>query len=288
MPPYKPLALLLSALSLLTYITSSTLHTLIMAKSIFITDIYFLWWKGGLSDLIEGAAPKFGNTMGMSAEGGRRALSSHLGHYVKHMAFFMGHVFAVIPWLFWPVQFSKTIRRKYIDVHRNLGRLILLSMIPVTITGLYLGMVSNAKPVAATWFISISQSTYVTYQCITGYLALKRTPKNIPLHQLCMTRLTISLMTIPATRVSLVIQTMLMYRWYGPVADDDAVRFIQGELGRSFWMQEILWLVIGEGYAMWWRWSRGYGVWGEKWGKGGVRGGAVKVVSHAQKVGKEE
>ncbi|KAJ3046846.1 hypothetical protein HK097_000454 [Rhizophlyctis rosea] len=218
-----------------------------------IGDLYQFWWQGQREVFYENGAKDFGAVTGLTTKGAKNVIAFLYGNYGKHIIFFVPHVMGSLSWALWPIQFSKTIRRKYPAIHRKVGQLLLLSMIPTNISALALGFVSPIGLPAKTF--AVVGSTYIAYQVSTGYTSILS--RNIPLHQLCMTRLSIFLMSIPFTRISITMQDSLYQHWYGQVSDDRAAEFNLEQTRIAFWANLVGWLVVSEVYAGVWRWRRG-------------------------------
>ncbi|KXS12648.1 hypothetical protein M427DRAFT_393924 [Gonapodya prolifera JEL478] len=110
--------------------------------------------------------------------------------YGSEKLVFLVHNAAILPWgLLSSIQFSQTIRKHYINIHRWNGRFLLLSLIPASITGFQLGMTSHAIMSSMRVPLAVITFMYPMYNALMGYLALVAPPPgrkksaSIALHQ---------------------------------------------------------------------------------------------------------
>ncbi len=89
-----------------------------------------------------------------------------------HFPVLLVHIFsAAIALLTGPFQFSGTLRRRAPRVHRLLGRTYLIALIPATLSGLVVAVLSTAGPIANVGFVLLDIAWIVTG--IQGYRAVR-------------------------------------------------------------------------------------------------------------------
>lgn len=90
-----------------------------------------------------------------------------------------GSISILIGW----IQFNKTIQRKYLNMHRTIGKIYVVSSLICGLTGVYISIFATGGWVAALGFLSISCIFF--YATLMGYFVIKK--KLIMQHQNFMT-----------------------------------------------------------------------------------------------------
>lgn len=122
-------------------------------------------------------------------------------YYNKRFVFFLPHIFgAIVWWGFYYFQLIPSIRRKYKRFHRILGRVLMVSALSQTITGVGLAYMGNSSTVKLVSYLLAISVTYCVYNA--WYYAAT---KDIVKHKYWAMRLVGYLQTIALQRVFMVI-----------------------------------------------------------------------------------
>jgi uncharacterized membrane protein len=117
-----------------------------------------------------------------------------------------------------PVQFSKYLRTKYVQLHRNLGRIYILGVALAGMSALRLSLISTCVPCRVSLFIL---SVLVLLSTFLAWKAIKN--GNIKIHRQMMVRSYVCVMAFVAVRIDGIIPLDFLF---GDIQDGNTRRIV--------------------------------------------------------------